>query len=291
MRVIITGAGGQLGRALAHVLDNHHILPFGHGVLDVTDREAVLGSISGDRPDVVIHCAAWTDTAGCENDPERAMRENAEGARNVALACREAGAAMVFVSTNEVFDGEKGAPYTEEDATNPLNAYGRSKLAGEQAVRETLPQHYIVRTSWLYGPGRVSFPEKILAAAREKGALKLVADEIASPTWTRDLAAAIARLIGTQEYGVYHLVNEGECSRKEWAEEILRLAGVDVPTEAATQAEFGLPYVKPVRSALANVRAAALGVSLRRWREALADHLRETGELAAAGAQGARADA
>ena len=137
-----------------------------------------------------------------------------------------------------------------------------------------------MRTSWLYGPGRASFPEKVLQNAREHGKLRLVTDEVASPTLTGDLAAAIAKLIETREFGTYHLTNEGECSRKEWAEEVLRLAGVEVPIEATTQEAFGLPYRKPAHSTLANNRAAALGITLRPWRDALRDHMR-----AAAGAR------
>jgi dTDP-4-dehydrorhamnose reductase len=188
---------------------------------------------------------------------------------------------MLYVSTNEIFDGQKGSPYDEDDQPNPINAYGRSKLAGEEAVRDILSAHYIVRTSWLYGPGRDSFPEKILRAAHEQGKLRLVTDEIASPTWTIDLAAAIARLIATDRYGVYHLANFGECSREDWAEEVLRLAGVTVTIAPATQADFGLPYRKPVASTLANNTAAAIGIALRPWREALADHMKPATQLAA----------
>jgi dTDP-4-dehydrorhamnose reductase len=206
---------------------------------------------------------------------------NGEGARNVAGACREISAALLYVSSNEVFDGEKGAPYGEDDEPNPINAYGRSKLAGEVAVRETLDQHYIVRTSWVYGPGRVSFPEKILSAAAEQQKMRVVTDEIASPTWTNDLAEAITLLMQMGASGVYHLAGEGECSRKEWAQEVLRLAGVDVPIEATTQAAFDLPFRKPVRSTLANNRASALGVTLRPWRDALADHMRLVAEAKA----------
>jgi dTDP-4-dehydrorhamnose reductase len=222
---------------------------------------------------VVIHPAAWTDTAGCERDPERAHLVNGEAAGYVAEAAREAGAPIAFVSTNEVFDGEKGTPYDETDDTRPINEYGRSKLAGEQAVQAAGSAHYIVRTSWLYGPGRVSFPEKVLERARADGRLRLVTDETASPTWTVDLAQAIARVIATSEYGVYHLANAGACSRKEWGEETLRQAGVTVPIEATTQAEFNLPYRKPVLSTLANNRAAALGIRLRHWQQALEEHM------------------
>jgi dTDP-4-dehydrorhamnose reductase len=272
MRALITGANGQLGIALQKSLREHDVISLGHAELNVTDAASVRRAIEDAHPNVVIHCAAWTDTAGCEREPDRAMLVNSQGARNVAEACREAGALIVYVSSNEVFDGEKAAPYSEDDPPNPINAYGRSKLAGEVAVRETLGRHQIVRTSWVYGPGRVSFPEKILNGA-EKGALKGVTDEIASPTWTNDLAQAITRLIETDEYGVFHLAGEGECSRLEWAEEVVRLAGLDVLIEPTTQSAFDLPFRKPVRSTLANNRAAALGVSLRPWHEALADHM------------------
>jgi dTDP-4-dehydrorhamnose reductase len=282
MRVLITGANGQLGLALQQSLRAHEVTALGHPDLDITDAKAVLNAVTSSRPNVVAHAAAWTDTAGCERDLGRALLVNGEGTRNVADACREAGAALLYVSSNEVFDGEKGAPYDEDDEPSAVNAYGRSKLAGEVAVRETLDQHYIVRTSWVYGPGRVSFPEKILnAAAEQQKRLCVVTDEIASPTWTNDLAEAITLLIQTAEFGVYHLAGEGECSRKEWAEEVLRLAGVDGPVEATTQAAFDLPFRKPVRSTLANNRASALGVALRPWRDALANHMRLVAEARA----------
>jgi dTDP-4-dehydrorhamnose reductase len=256
------------------------VLSFSHSELDIADNQAVRRTIAENRPDIVLHPAAWTDTAGCEREPERARLVNGKAPGFIAEACREAGAAMVHISTNEVFDGEKGAPYDEGDATNAINEYGRSKALGEQAVAAALRENYIVRTSWLYGPGRVSFPEKILERARTDGKLRLVTDEIASPTWTRDLAQAVAALIQTREYGVHHLVNEGQCTRKEWGEEIIRLAGIEVPVEATSQAAFNLPFRKPLLSTLANNRAAALGIRLRPWREALADHMRVTGAIA-----------
>ena len=255
-------------------LSNHDLTLLSHADLDIADRDAVRTAIAKARPEVVLHPAAWTDTAGCERDPDRAMLVNGEAPGFIAAACREVGAAMVHVSTNEVFDGEKGSAYDESDATNPINAYGRSKLAGELAVAAALPGHYIVRTSWLYGPGRRnSFPEKILIRAVEGDTLQGVTDEIATPTWTIDLAGAIARLVETHQYGTYHLVNEGQCSRKEWAEEVVRLYNIDVSVAEATQADFNLPFRKPVLSTLANNRGAALGIRLRPWREALADHV------------------
>ncbi len=280
MRILITGANGQLGRALQEALPGDVVLPLSHDQLDITDRGALGQAIAGARPDAVIHAAAWTDTAACERDPARAQLVNGAAAGYVAEACRVNGAVMVQISSNEVFDGEKGAPYNEDDPVNPINEYGRSKLAGERAVAAALPEHQVVRTSWLYGPGRVSFPEKILERARADGRLRLVTDEIASPTWTVDLAKAIGTLVRRREFGIFHLANAGECSRKQWAEEVIRLAGVAVPVEETTQAAFNLPYRKPVVSTLANNRAAALGVTMRPWREALAEHMRVTGALA-----------
>lgn len=191
---------------------------------------------------------------------------------------------MLYVSTNEVFDGETAEPYREEDEPNPINAYGRSKLAGEERVQSTMERYYIVRTAWLYGAGRVSFPEKVLHAAAEAKSLKGVTDEIASPTYTGDLAAGIAALAGGAPFGIYHLTNSGYCSRLEWVREVLRLAGLDdIAVEPTSLREFGAPYRKPVFSALANVNAAGLGIELRLWQEALEEHLRRSrGESGAA---------
>jgi dTDP-4-dehydrorhamnose reductase len=280
MRILVTGANGQLGRALQRALASHKVTGLSHVDLDITDSEAVIRTVAEKRPDVVVNSAAWTDTAGCEKDPERARLANGEAPGFIAMACTEVGATLVHISSNEVFDGEKGIAYVEGDPVNPVNEYGRSKLLGEQMVAAKLAEHQIVRTSWLYGPGRVSFPEKIIERARAAGALRVVTDEIASPTWTVDLAGAIKQLIKHKEYGIFHLANDGSCSRHTWAHAIVEECGLDVPVEETEQAAFDLPFRKPVDSTLANTRAAALGVQLRPWREALADHLQETGALA-----------
>ncbi len=273
MRILVTGGKGQLGAALQSALSEHQIRAPGHGALDVTSPAAVSEAIETFRAEIVIHAAAWTDTAAAERDSAAALVVNGEGAGNVARACAAAGIPIAYISSNEVFDGEKGAPYDEDDATHAVNEYGRSKLAGEKAVREAGGDFYIVRTSWLYGPGRTSFPEKIIERAQADGSLRGVNDEIASPTWTADLAVALLALVSTGRFGTYHLAGDGSCSRKEWAEEVLRLAGIDVPVAAVQQADFGLPFRKPVDSTLANHRAAELGIMLRPWREALADHM------------------
>jgi dTDP-4-dehydrorhamnose reductase len=274
MRILITGADGQLGRALQGAFAGDEVHAAGHAAVDVADSRQVSETLASFRPDAVVHAAAWTDTAGCERDPERALRVNGEGAGIVAEECGRSEAIMIYVSSNEVFDGEKGAPYTEEDVTRAINAYGASKLEGERRVRAAGGAYCIVRTSWLYGPGRQSFPEKIMAAAERGEPLRVVTDEIASPTYTADLAEGIARLTRGRASGVFHLTNEGACSRFEWAKEILRLAGVSIRVEAAKQADFGAPFRKPANSTLANREAARMGIRLRPWGEALAEHMR-----------------
>jgi dTDP-4-dehydrorhamnose reductase len=255
--------------------------------LDVTDAEAVERAFDQAKPDLVIHAAALTDTSLCEEDPALAMRVNAEGSLHVAEACRGVGAALVYVSTNEVFDGARGEPYGESDEPNPINAYGRSKLEGERLVQGTLPQHYVVRTAWLYAEGGNNFPARVLRLAEQRPALRtgrrelsMVTDEVATPTWARDLAAAIIRLAAQPAYGIYHLTNAGYCSRYEWAAEVLRLAGppwADVALRPITSAEYGAGPPKPPFSALRNEAAARLGITLRPWQEALGEYFRQDG--------------
>jgi len=273
VRVLITGGRGQLGRELQRALSGQTVLAVDLDELDVTDGTAVGRAVGQFRPQVVIHAAAYTDTAGCETDPDLAIRVNGEGSRQVALACRESDAAMLYVSTNEVFDGQKGEPYLESDEPKPINAYGRSKLAGERYVQSILQRFYIARTAWLYAAGGNNFPSKVLRTAANQGELRFVTDEVASPTWARDLAQAIVGLIGWPTYGIYHLTNSGCCSRYQWAERVLELAGRgDVALRPVVQDEYGAPYRKPPYSELANRAAAALGIVLRPWQEALQEY-------------------
>ena len=279
MRILITGGRGQLGRELQLAFASQTVLATDLPELDVTDAEAVGRAVDEFRPELIIHAAAYTDTRGCENDPDRAVAVNGDGTRNVALACRRVGAALLYVSTNEVFDGAKREPYVERDEPRAVNAYGSSKLLGERHVRSLLPKAYVVRTSWLYGGGN-DFPAKVLQAA--SGELPMVTDEVSSPTWAHDLAQAIALLVEREPpAGIYHLTNEGGCSRFEWAERVLALAGrEDVVLRPITLAEYTerdrklgrKPVPKPPFSALANTTAAALGVVLRPWPEALREY-------------------
>ncbi len=281
-RIVVTGARGQVGRALCALLQGTPLLALTRDDVDLRDGDRVIALITEFHPDVVIHAAAWTDVDGAERDPDGAYAVNALGTQYVALACQQANAAMVYISTNEVFDGEATQPYREWDPPAPLNVYARSKLAGERIAQMLLNRLYIVRTAWVYGPGGRNFPGKILAAAERHGELRVVADEFGNPTYAPDLAEALIRLVQTDRFGIYHLTNEGACSRFEWAREVLRLSGRShVPITPIRSEEWQRPARPPRRAVLANTAAAALGIRLRPWRDALteyfAHHPPETG--------------
>ncbi|MCL5961365.1 MAG: dTDP-4-dehydrorhamnose reductase [Chloroflexi bacterium] len=283
MRILITGAGGQLGQELPRSLEGDEVFAFDHNGLDITDLDRTRSIVRELNPEVVIHSAAYTNVDGCETDPERARLVNALGTRNVALACHDCGAAMAYISTDYVFDGTKGSPYLESDETNPISVYGESKLEGERQVRAVLSKHYIVRTSWLYSNSGKNFVKTILSLARRGGLLGVV-DEIGSPTYARDLAGGLATLIRRQDFGVFHLPNEGACSRFEWMRAIVEMAGVDTEVRPVTADEFladhPLPARRPHNSTLKNHRAAGvLGIQLRPWRTALAEMIEREARL------------
>ncbi len=273
MRIAVTGAGGQLGKALQRVLaDAHEVIPLSRADLDLEHPDCVQALVET-RAQCVIHPAAYTNVDGCARDPDRAYRVNALGTRYVALACQALDVPLVYISTNEVFDGASTAPYAEYDRPAPINPYGFSKWAGEQAVRELLRRFYIVRVAWLFG-GERNFVRTVLRLANERNEIAMVADEIGSPTYAPDVAGAIARLIETPYYGTYHLVNEGFCSRYEFAAATLRLAGrTDVTLRPIALAEYQRASRVPPYTPLRNVAAAELGIRLRSWEEALAEYV------------------
>ena len=273
MRIAITGASGQLGQALIGRLSREHTLvALSHAELELGDPGCVERLVST-RADLVIHPAAYTNVDSCARDPERAYRVNGLGTQYVALACQQLDAPLVYVSTNEVFDGAAHAPYCEYDRAAPINAYGRSKWAGEQAVRELLDRFYIARVAWLFG-GERNFVRTVQRLACDRTTLAMVADEIGSPTYAPDVAEAIAQLIQTQFYGTYHLVNEGACSRLEFAEAILRQSGRgDVTLQPIALADYKRDSAVPPYTPLRNVAAAALGGRLRPWEAALAEYI------------------
>ncbi len=274
MRIFIAGIRGQLGRALCDTLAGHTLAGGDLPELDIADYAALRRTIGDFGPHVVINAAAYTDTTGCERDPDLAHRVNALGVQSLALACAAADAALVHISTNEVFDGRQSTPYRELDAPNPLNTYARSKLAGEWYAQRLCPRFYVVRTAWLYGQGTSNFIHKMTKLADERGKLTLVTDEIATPTSALDLTRAIAMLIEQPLYGIYHFTNSGQCSRFEWMRRILDLSGRShVTLTPTTMAAFGSAIAKPAYSVLHNFCGAALGITLRPWDDALAEFL------------------
>jgi dTDP-4-dehydrorhamnose reductase len=273
MQYLITGHKGQLGRALMRRL------PDAVGVdlpeVDITDSAALEAVVAAARPDLILHCAAMTDVDGAARDPALAYRINGLGTQNVALAAARANAAVLYISTNEVFDGAGQTPYSEFDATRPINAYARAKLAGEWFVSHLLSRFYIVRTSWLSASGGRNFVHRIIQLADERGSLRVVTDEVANPSFVEDLVPALLQLMATEHYGIYHLTNAGYCTRHEFARAILEMSGRGgVPVEPITLADYPRASQPPPFSPLANNAAAALGIALRPWQEALEEFLR-----------------
>jgi len=273
MRIVITGSKGQLGTALQGVLREAELLLIDLPEDDIADCEAICERIAQFGPEVVIHAAAYTNVDGCEEHPELAYRANALGARNVAVACQACDAAMVYVSTDYVFDGSKDGPYWEFDEPSPLSEYARSKLAGERLVQSLLQRFYVVRTAWLYSKSGGNFVKTVLRLAAQHDELHFVTDEVGSPTYAPDLAQAIGKLILHPAYGIYHFTNAGTCSRYQWARRVLDLAGRSGYRLLPSTGYQRLAKVPP-QVEIRNFCGAALGITLRPWQEALEDYFK-----------------
>lgn len=286
-RVLVTGANGQLGGYLVPALRAAGAIPValartaGPGIdlaADITDRTSVMRAFTDGAPHAVIHAAAWTDVDGAERDPEAARRVNAEGSAHVAFAARGVGAKLLAVSTDFVFSGSGGAPYAEDAAPDPVSEYGRSKRLGEEAVLAADPSFAVARTAWVYGGPGKHFPRTVLAVLTSRAAMAVVDDEFGSPTFAADLAEALVALLAADGAGTFHLANEGRASRYDLARAVAIVAGLDpdavAPTTTAAFLEsYPLPAKRPADSTLANRRAAALGVRLRPWQDAVAAYV------------------
>jgi dTDP-4-dehydrorhamnose reductase len=290
VRIAVTGAAGRLGRALVEALGEapfvgpHGPIAWDRAAFNLDAPVRFASLIDRDRPEVIVHAAAWTDVDGCAREPDLALARNGTATGVLAEACAERGIDLTVISTNEVFDGRRtdGRGYRPDDETWPINPYGASKLAGEKSAAAAYAGAGgagalgIVRTAWLFGPPGRDFPTKILAAAERSRLasepLRLVADETGSPTYARDLAEAIVELIGrAATRGIHHLVNTGAVSRAGWARELLRQARIDVPTEEVPAATWPRPAPVPAWAVLESTPAG--GEPLRPWQEALADYL------------------
>lgn len=280
MRVLVTGATGQLGYEVCRVLQERGVayLGVGSAQLEITDRSAVSTCLEAYRPDAVIHCAAYTAVDQAESDRERCFAVNADGTRNIAQACRSLDAKLLYLSTDYVFPGEGAHDYEVDDPTEPQNAYGASKLAGERAVREVLTQYFIVRTSWMFGRGGDNFIEKLLVNAENGRQLSMVNDQFGSPTYAVDLAPLLCDMVQTEAYGVYHATNEGMCSRFDFAQEILRQAWVNAEVTPVSTSQYALPAKRPLNSRLSKSSLDAAGFArLPDWQNALWRYLRAKG--------------
>jgi len=297
MRILITGACGMFGRDLIEVLSEGHELylldvkPFPVSLssqfstlpLDITDGEKTYRQVTKINPDIVIHTAAYTDVDGCETNRDLAFRINGLGTRNIALTCQRFDTELLYISTDYVFDGEKGEPYAEFDRPNPQSIYAKSKYWGELYINSLSNRFYIIRSSWLFGKNGKNFVTTILNLAKEKKEIEVVNDQIGSPTYTKDLARAIAQLIGAERedssnranlYGIWHITNSGQCSWYEFAREILQGSGVLV--KPISSEKLNRPAKRPKFSVLDNYVWRLQGWEpLRYWKEALKDYLKE----------------
>jgi len=278
-KVLITGSNGMLGSSLFEQLKKKYSIK---GITiedaDITDFDAVVKVIRKIKPDIVIHTAGYTKVDDCESNSLLAYKVNAIGTRNVAVACQKIDASMVYISTDYVFDGTKESPYTEFDAANPLSVYGKTKLAGEEFVRQILNRFYIIRTSWLYGKGGSNFVDTIINKAKKEKVLKIVDDQRGSPTYANDLADKIGENIKEEKYGIYHVTNSGSCTWFEFAKRIIEysnIKGVDViPIKSNA---LNRPAKRPANSVLQNFMLELEGIPLlRHWEEAVREYIRKT---------------
>lgn len=284
MKILIIGSKGQLGTELtqcfargntelgipALLRAKNEVRGADLDELDISDLQAVRRFFDGAQYDCVVNCAAYTDVNGCESHPDIALKANALGPRNLALACVETGAKLVHVSTDYVFSGDGNVPYLEFDRCDPKSVYGKSKLFGEEYVRALCPRSFIVRTAWLYGYHGKNFVKTIVRAARERGELRVVDDQLGNPTNAADLAHHLIKLCASEEYGVYHATGSGECSWYEFACEIVARFGISAKVSPCTTEEYPTPAKRPAYSSLRNLMLeCTVGDEFRDWREAL----------------------
>jgi len=281
MRVVVTGAAGQLGQDVVLELarKNHEAFGTDREKLDITNEADVFAFISEVKPDVILHCAAYTNVDAAEENEELAYQINALGTEYLAKAAQQIGAKMLYVSTDYVFNGTATEPYEVDQQTKPLGAYGRTKLAGEELLQKNLKEFFIVRTAWVFGVHGHNFVKTMIRLGEERGEVGVVHDQVGSPTYTVDLAKLMVELMETDKYGIYHVTNSGVCSWYEFAVEIFKQAGMNVTVNPLTSDQFPRPAARPNYSVLSKKEIKEQGLTpLRDWKEALAAYLKETSD-------------
>lgn len=274
MKILITGGNGQLAKSVIEEYSNHELIVTTKKDLDVTNQIMTLEKILTINPDIVFHFASMTRGDECAKNPKRAKEINVAGTRNVVKACKKIDCALLFVSTNEVFDGKKKIAYTEKDKPNPLTIAGKTKLKAEDIIKNNLKKYYIVRSSWLYSKWSNNFLKKVLDIARKNKKLDVVDDEISSPTYSLDLARALKQLIKTNKYGIYHISNIGSASRFDFALESLKIAKIDAYNMSRIKLkDFPRLSKPPLFTPLNNDKAINLGIRIGKWENALRRYL------------------
>ncbi|MEH7274651.1 dTDP-4-dehydrorhamnose reductase [Neobacillus vireti] len=279
MKVVVTGAAGQLGQDVLLELErkNHQAFGADRLQLDITKEEDVLAYISEVKPDVILHCAAYTNVDAAEENEDAAYQVNAAGTEYLAKAAKQVDAKLLYVSTDYVFDGTASKPYEVDEPTKPLGAYGRTKLAGEQLLQKHLDEFFIVRTAWVFGVYGNNFVKTMIRLGKERGEVGVVHDQVGSPTYTADLAQFMVELMETDKYGIYHATNSGICSWYEFAVEIFKQADLKVTVNPLTSDQFPRPAARPKYSVLSKKMIEKQGLRpLRDWKEALAAYLAES---------------
>ena len=275
MKILITGSNGMLGHDLIDVLKNNHELILTTSKnLDITNKDEVFSVIGDKNPDIVINSAAYTDVDGCEENQDTAFSVNGDGVKNLAFACKKFDCVLVHISTDYVFNGENTRPWIEDDEIGPISIYGKSKLKGEESILEILDKYFIIRTAWLYGINGKNFPKTMLELAENHDEVKVVYDEVGTPTYTPDLAKAISQLINTDYFGIYHITNSGSCSWCEFSKYIFEIAKKDVKVIPVTASEFARAASRPHYSVLENKKWVENGFKpLRSYKDAIKEYL------------------
>jgi dTDP-4-dehydrorhamnose reductase len=276
LKVLITGSGGQLGKDLVKTFSaaGHHVFPFTKEELDITKREDIYNKLLLTSPDIIINAAAYTNVDKCEEDVEKAYLINGLGPYYLAAEAKKKMASLFHVSTDYVFSGDKTTPYNEQDAPHPNTIYGKSKRLGEELVLLTYKNSSIIRTSWLYGKKGKNFVNTMLNLSKEKNELKVVNDQIGSPTYAKDLSEAIHKLMN-RPFGIYHITNSGSCSWYDFAKEILLESGEKITVNPITTAEYAIKTPRPHYSVLSHHELNKVGITMRHWKEALKEYLIE----------------